>query len=81
MVAGSWLRKSRLVVLVVVVLSLLGPAKGQFRNEQDPEYYRYREENNRGWKPYTTPPPSLGSYRSGGDKITTYLPIVFVHYK
>ena len=56
-------------VLVLVLLHTIIDLKsvgvaGQFRNGQDPESYRYREVG-RGYRPYTTPAPSLGSYSSG----------------
>lgn len=40
---------------------------GQFRSEQDPEYNRYKDKsaNERGWSPFTTPRPGIGSYSSG----------------
>ena len=67
-------RTSSLMGLWVLVLALLHTidlrsvgVAGQFRNDQDPEHYRYRELEDaaRGWRPYSTPPPSLGSYSSG----------------
>lgn len=57
-----------LFILLLNTLNTLQFVHAQFRNDQDPEYYRHIDrsrQNNRGWSPYTTPPNRLGSYSSG----------------